>query len=358
MQNPVFKVLRVIHAWLGALLALLVLILAVTGTLLLWKQEFLLLTEPASRVVILPEPERLAVIAAAVEAQFENDEILAVMFASAEFGLTKVLMHDAHYAYLDAEGVIVDEWIQNERPEEWLFDLHHRLLLGDTGLTFVGFAAMVLIVLVIMGAISYWPFRRGWRLGVWPRNSGRAAMQAAHRNLGLLVLPVLLLSLFTGLILTFPLLVERTFLEPIKRAEGYGDEFAEQLDDIYGPGTGDWLMTMQRAQAVFPDGQIVSARVPNDYSPYRIIGIRQASEWNPNGLSMVYIDAREGYMDIRIDATALPGLEKAYNAIYPLHTGKTGSLFYKWILTMSGMLVASLAIFGLTAFIKQFSIGK
>ncbi len=355
MRSTVFKALRTIHAWVGAMLSLLLLLLSVTGTLLLWKQEYLLLVEPAARTLFRPEPERLAVIAAAAEAQFDNDEVLAIMFATPEFGLTKVLMLDAHYAYLDAEGAIVDQWVQNERPEEWLFDLHHRLLLGDQGLEVVGYAAMVLIALVILGLLAYWPFRRGWRHGVWPRNATRAALQAAHRNLGLLLIPLLLLTLVTGLVLAFPLQVERKFLEPIKRAEGYGEDFVEQLDDIYGPGTGDWLMAMQRAQAVFPDAEIVSARVPNGYSSYRIIGMRQPAEWNPTGLSMVYIDAYEGYMDIRIDATTLPALERAYNAAYPLHTGKTGSLLYKWLMTVSGLLVAFLAGLGLVAFIRQFS---
>jgi len=42
-------------------------------------------------------------------------------------------------------------------------------------------------------------------------------------------------------------------------------------------------------------------------------------------MSRVYVDAPGGWMDVRYDATALPLIERAYNAVYPLHTGELES---------------------------------
>jgi uncharacterized iron-regulated membrane protein len=69
-------------------------------------------------------------------------------------------------------------------------------------------------------------------------------------------------------------------------------------------------------------------------------------------MSRVYIDADGGYMDVRFDATTLPLVERAYNAAYPLHTGKLESLAYKVLLTASGLLIAILSSLGLLSFIK------
>ena len=73
---------------------------------------------------------------------------------------------------------------------------------------------------------------------------------------------------------------------------------------------------------------------------------------HPQGINKVYIDARGGQMDIRIDAQAQHVSERLYNAGYPLHTGRFDSLFYKLLLTLSGLLVATLSTIGLVSFIK------
>jgi len=58
-------------------------------------------------------------------------------------------------------------------------------------------------------------------------------------------------------------------------------------------------------------------------------------------------------MDLRIDSSTFPMIERVYNAGYPLHTGKTGSLMYKLFLSLCGIGVACLSSFGLVSFIKS-----
>ena len=41
MRNGFFRIVREVHAWLGATLALLVLLVSVTGALLIWKRDYL-----------------------------------------------------------------------------------------------------------------------------------------------------------------------------------------------------------------------------------------------------------------------------------------------------------------------------
>jgi len=130
-------------------------------------------------------------------------------------------------------------------------------------------------------------------------------------------------------------------------------DFSEHLDGISGPGTGNWLPAMQRALRSMPGSRIRSAQVANAYSPYRVIGLQQEGEWNPQGLSKIYIDATGGQMDVRMDMRIQRIPERMYNTVYPLHTGRLDFLPYKLLLTLSGLLAATLSIFGLTSFARS-----
>lgn len=352
MAARFFALFRTLHAWSGAALSLLVLLTSITGLMLVWKQDYLRLSIPEARVDFTPSPEALADIAATVENQFDNDDILLIQLPTENFPLAKVTLTDVRYAYVDIQGNIIDQWVQNERWEEWLYDLHHRLLLENTGLLIVGLGGLAVIIVVAAGIIAFWPFRRRFRRGFLPAGSSRPHLLAAHHNIGIVTALPLIIILATGVILAFPAQTDELLVEPF-RGEEYSTDFGENVDDISGGDSGDWLPAMERAQAVFPEARIRSVQVPNFFSPYRIIGLQQPGELHPQGLSRVYIDARDGYMDIRIDAKSLPMAERLYNAGLPLHTGRIDSLFYKVLLTFVGLLATILSLFGLTAFIKR-----
>lgn len=340
------------HAWCAAALALLVLLSSLTGVLLVWKQTYLKLVIPEARVDFEPEPAALARIVESVEARFDVDDIGLIQLATRDFPLTKVTLAETRYAYVDTDGNVVDEWFMNDRWEEWLYDLHHRLLLGNRGLTIVGFVAIAMSLIVLFGLVSFWPMRRGLRLGFRPKGTERAQLLVTHRNIGVFEALPFLLTLATGAVLAFPFQTETWLLDSVRQTQEYSDSLIEGLDDVSGGDSGDWLPAMTRALATFPEGEVRSVTVANRASPYRIIGVKQPDEWHPDGMSRVYIEAASGYMDVRFDAVSLPAVERAYHAAYPLHTGKLESLPYKLFLTLSGLLVAALASLGLVCFVR------
>lgn len=347
------KLTRTLHAWAGITLALLLILSSVTGTLLVWKEGYVQLITPQAQVDFIPTPENLARIAEAVEATFDNNDILNIQFATAEFPLTKVTLYDTNYAYVDIDGNLVDQWHMNERVEEWLYDLHHRLLLDDLGLTIMGLAAMAFIILVLLGVITFIPLRRLFSSRLVPKDLGRQAVVTSHRSLGIFLALPLLLTLVTAVILAFPFQAEDLLLEEARRTQEYSDAMVVGIDDINGEGTGDWLPALQRTLDVFPGAVIRSASVPSGFSIHRIIGVQQPGAWNRNGLSLAYIDEELGYMDLRIDAQNFPVIERVYNTVYPLHTARTGSLLYKLWLSLCGIGVALLSIMGMVSFIKR-----
>jgi uncharacterized iron-regulated membrane protein len=353
MKFSPMKLIRTLHAWGGLTLALLLLLSSITGTLLVWKEDYVKLITPEAQVDFIPTPKALAVIAEAVEAQFENNDILNIQFATEQFPLTKVTLYDTNYAYVDIQGNVVDQWYMNDRAEEWLYDLHHRLLLDDLGLTITGLAAIALLILVLLGVITFIPLRRQFRKGVLPENLQRSELVISHRNLGSVIALPLLLTLVTGIILAFPFQAEELLLDELRQTPEYSDAMVVGIDEINGEGVGDWLPAMERTLAVFPGAVIRSASVPSGFSIHRIIGVQQEGEWNRTGMSVTYIDEEMGYMDLRIDAQNFPLTERVFNTVYPLHTGKTGSLIYKLWITFFGIGAALLSSLGMTSFIKS-----
>ena len=206
MQNWFFKTFRFIHAWGGITVALLLLLSSITGTVLIWKNEFVLLSFPTAERDFIASPELFAELADSIEAQFDNTQIAQLAFPTTEFPLAKVTLSEARYAYLDIDGNILDQWVQNDRWEEWLYDLHHRLLLDDLGLTVIGLLGIAMSILVIAGMISFWPYRRSFRQGFWPKGTSRAKLLVSHRNMGIIEALPLLMTLITGAVLAFPML--------------------------------------------------------------------------------------------------------------------------------------------------------
>lgn len=353
MLKAMLKLFSTLHAWGGMVLALLLMLVSLTGSFLVWKEDYVKLITPAAQVEFTPSPENLALIADAVEVQFDNNDILNIQFATAEFPLTKVTLYDNNYAYVDIHGVVVDEWHLNDRIEELIYDLHHRLLLESLGLNIVGFSAMALVFLIALGVIVFLPLRRHFTLKLLPRNFKRQQLITSHRNMGIVIALPLLLTLVTGIVLVYPGQVEEMFLDELRSTPEYSDAMVVGIDDITGEGTGDWLPAFERTLAIFPGSTIRSSTVPSGFSAHRVIGVQQPGQWNRTGTSHVYVDSELGYMDLRIDSSGFPALEQIYNTNYPLHTGKTGSLLYKLFLTLVGIGVATLSFFGFVSFIKS-----
>ena len=73
----------------------------------------------------------------------------SIIFAGDDFGLHRLSYRGRRPAPMPTRpGDLVTRWAsQWERPELWLFDLHHHLFAGDTGETIVGVAGLVRPVL-------------------------------------------------------------------------------------------------------------------------------------------------------------------------------------------------------------------
>lgn len=332
--------LTTLHRWTGAAVGLVLALFGLSGALLLWKPVWAGVPQVAA-----PLPDAaIARLATATQALGAT----GVTLPSAEFGVAQARFgRDGGGAYLGGQGEVLARWhVSSERFEIWLFDLHHHLLLGETGDLIGGILALAGLAFLITGAILWWRTRSTFEVRLLPRRLTRPAIVRHHRDLGLLALPVLLVSFATAAMLGLkpvgegvanllsPAAVNDTATAPPRTKGGVL------------PAAADWSAMIAAARSAFPRGEIRMVLLPRKPGDLVQIRLRQPGEWHPNGRSGVWLDPATAHVVARQDAGAAPLGVRARNAAYPLHAGALG-LPYRLLMTAAGLaltLLGSLAV--------------
>lgn len=332
--------LSLLHRWLGGLVGLGLAVLGLSGAILLWKPWWV-------GVAQLPRAataaEQLAIVSAAQRLGAGH-----VTLPSAEFGVAQAGLPDGGGAYLAHDGRLLARWDNVwERPETWLFDLHHHLLMGHEGEIISGWLGLAAILFVVTGLILWWPTRRTFQWRALPARLTRPAIIRHHRDIGVvLALPIVLAAATGALIVLKPL--ADAVLAPLSSRTAVAAWQAPP--PAAAPAMAEWLLLLAAAQRRFPDADariIVWPKTPDGSVQIRL---RRAAEWHPNGRTTLWL-AGDGRVLMARDATAAPLALRAQNALYPLHAarmaGSSLALPLRLLLTLAGLglaLLGSLAV--------------
>lgn len=180
---------RLIHRWAGAAIGLLLAVLGLSGTLLLYEDAWLRATVPHAAD---PPPDATAAIAAIEHLVADTaSRPEGILFPTAGLGVFRLSFPGGGGAYADRSGAIVARWSSTwERPELWLFDLHHHLWMGETGATIGGILALMGIAFTITGVLLWWRTQRFFEPRVLPEGLSRLQIVRHHRDLGILASPL------------------------------------------------------------------------------------------------------------------------------------------------------------------------
>ena len=328
------KALDLLHRWLGGLIGLVLAVLGFSGALLVHKDAWVLLPHASDAQV-----QETAVIAATVE-RIMADEVARpemMTFAGPGFGLNRLRFADGSGAYTDQAGNLVTRWSsQWERPELWLFDLHHHLFAGDTGETVIGIAAVAGLFFVVSGIILWTRTRKTFEFRLLPKRLSRPAVLRHHRDLGVVAAPLLILALLTGAILVFRPM-SALILGPAAPMRIDESLKAPPYPHVPLAATHDWRAIIEAARAQFPDAEIRSLSLPRQGSGLITLRMKRPEEWLPNGRTTLWFAADDDRLVKARDGSRLPSVVKIYNMLYPLHAAKVGGLGYRLVMTFSGL---------------------
>lgn len=330
------KTLSFLHRWSGGLIGLLLALLGLTGTILVWEGEWI--GVPGADDVVVERVERIGTISQ----QAAADGALRITFASDEIGLHQVAEEGGSGEYIRQDGSVAASWSnQWERPELWIFDLHHHLFAGETGELITGIAGIFGLGFVISGAILWWRSRRAFEWRMWPRKLQPGPIIRHHRDIGILSSPLLLISFLTGVGMLFPT-VAGVALAPLGTLETA--KKPPTVDAASGPAPVAAMLA--QAKARYPNAALRRLTIPAKPGGAWSVRVRQPFEWTPNGRTTLFFDGR-GQL-VRVDDPAKAGwAAKVNETFYPVHSGKVGGLPWKLLMTLSGIaltLLGSLAV--------------
>ena len=334
------KVLDLIHRWTGGFVGVVLAVLGLSGALLVWRDDWIGL--PHARDPLVADPAAIGAATARLLDGATGGESL--IYASNRLGLIQLRLSEGAGAYADQSGTIVTRWASlSERPELWLFDLHHHLLAGHTGETITGIAGLCALLFAVTGAILWWRTRRTFRLRALPKRLTRPAIVWHHRDLGIVVAPLLMLAALTGTAMVFRPVAD-FLLSPLGRP-GMIEAALKPPRFAAGPLAPalDWRRIVAEAHARFPDAQIRILSLPKKPGDPIAVRMKRAAEWLPNGRSSVWFDPATGAVLGTRDALAMAPAAQAFNMAYPIHSAKVGGLAWRVVVSLTGL---SLALLG------------
>lgn len=210
--------LRQIHSLPGLILALVVMVLAMSGAILS--------LEPALERAAAPaiEPGRISVAALAEAAKARHGEIDKIVRTAS--GSIIVSYFDGDRAGAERVDPATGAALGAHAPSgfmRWITNLHRAFLAGDAGRAVAGFGALAMLMLSISGAMMLAARLGGWRAFFRPVRG--TPVQRWHTVTGRIVLPALLLSALTGCYLslaTFELIPDASINPPALTAPANG----------------------------------------------------------------------------------------------------------------------------------------
>lgn len=342
------RLIDLIHRWTGGLIGLLLAVMGLSGAVLVYKDSWVLLPHAAD-----PQRQDVESLATAVTRLVSEPEtrFQSIQFATRDFGLHRLRFDGEAGAYAEQGGAIVTGWASKwDRVELWLFDFHHYLWMGKTGAVVAGWLALIGIGFVVTGLILWWPYRKKFKPRPWPARLSRPSILHHHRDLGVVLAPLLLISMVTGAMLTLRPL-SNLLLSPISSP----DEMAAAMapPSVRGGALDpalDWHGLLTRARDRFPDAEFRSLSLPRKDGDLIALRMRQPAEWLPNGRSMVWFDPADGRLIETRDALRMPQGSRIFNMLYPLHAAKVGGFAYKLAMTLSGLGLCLLGAFTVWTF--------
>ncbi len=351
-SEVLMKWLRLLHRYTGAATAVFMLLLAVTGGALIYKDELQRWQYPELN-------QSLPQLGFAEHAD-------ALQSIRARYGdqLRMVRMPvegvPAYRVFLDGREALVSPTTLDVIAESrWhqsltgiLFEIHYHMLMGQAGKVFVGVLGILLGLFAFSGLYLWWAVRRQFRWSsLRPRNLGRPALVRFHRDIGAIAAVLLVLFGLTGAGVVFGDATRALLNAVLSPGAGAAVKPVVQATaEIPSPSAG----VLQAAQDALPEGALMSWSPPKPSSAVHYFRFRQPGEPHPNGRSAVFVNGLSEAVLAVEDASRANRGDRVANWMFPLHAVRVGGVFYRAIAVFAALALAVISLSGLVAFVRSF----
>lgn len=352
------RILGRAHLWLGLTVGLVWALQGLTGAILVFHRELDRSNLPSPQH---GDPLSFEQLLAAASAHIpappesigwvdEDPSILVVNYTDAE-GTRRGVLLDA------ATGFALGE--RNWRPSaptdgsaaRWIYELHHRLLLGENGGLLLGASGLLLLASALWGLWLAWPRRQTWRTAFEVRRwrSRAQRLYGWHRLTGLCAAVALVLLAITGATMDFGKQL-RSFSE---RHLSYRSAFTVAPRPVMQPVvTADEAVVAARAS--LPYAAFVSLTLPSEKLSAYQVRLRQPGEWRTwSGTSLVTVDPANGRVLDVYDAARAPLANRLLESAFAFHSGEAAGLIGRLAVFLAGLALPVLYVTGIWNWLRR-----
>jgi uncharacterized iron-regulated membrane protein len=348
-----------IHLWTGVLLSLYVVMIALTGSILVFRIE---LTKALLPKTLAPyAADRTAPIAMVLERfrtaypEAKLDNIQTPSPQMPAFILFAADTHQHHFTLL-ADPVTGSLRLQSRTWLYWTYELHANLLLGEAhGVQVNGIGAACLLLLTITGLFLWWPgikiWARGLRIGF--RHNWKRINYDLHSAIGFWTLFIVFWWALSGIYFAWYRQVAsavamvsplRGMLSPVAKTQPKPSPDRASIDQV--------LTAIHQAS---PTGQLFSLSDPllSGTTIYALVDLRAPGDFSHRDIiTLSTTDAR--ILTIWHYGQNRTASDWILWAMHPLHFGTLWGIFFKLIWAFCGVAVAILAVTGLLMYWNRF----
>lgn len=341
-----------LHRYLGLVAGLIIVIVGLTGSLLVFRQEinhFLLQSQFGQ---IVPQQQQVSILSVidTVKAAYPDPKFTLSFFELPTQANVPIRVELGSENRLTTEvivnpytGKILGDRIPQYAIMDIVYNLHNALLTGETGTIIVGIAAFFLFVLSITGIIL-WP---GWRkliagFKIKTNASIKRLNFDIHKVVGIIAAIFLAITGFTGFCWNF-----YTYTQPIIYAATFTPTPTEPKSKLREEkSTIDFAQMLKSAEEALPDAKTTYISFPSTPESVFMVG-KQFPEEKEVWRSRVYLDRYTGEVLKLRNSRSLSLGDEVVDAFNPLHFGTFGGLPTRILYVFVGLAPLILFITGL-----------
>jgi len=333
---PSKRLLLTVHRWCGLAACLWVLVQALTGSALLFRQELARSLDPDGMVRHTVSGEApLSAVLQSLRSRYPGYEIQRVVWPQQK--------DDVYFAHMvDAQGDVVFASVDPgdarilragglwSFPTEALLAIHFRLVTGKAGLALVLLGALSILTLAASGWVYWLPRKgrvlKGLQIG-WSL-PGRLLLRQLHRTTGLAVSLIAAVSIVTGVLVGSEYMIEPGPLTSTSPSPG-------------GPGPLAGVdEALSAARALHPTQGMRDVRMPK-------AGVFKAFFWAPDRSALAVDTVQASLPEGHVTAVRPAREDRSlWVTFLPIHTGEAFGLTGRLILLFGGLGLVALAVTG------------
>ena len=352
------SLIRRVHLWLGLSLGGLFVLLGLTGSALVFYTDIDALLHPEQGVQAAASPpgwnspvwdKALATARATWPDKTGPWRFEATGSAGAipgRYYAASGRMSATMMVWFSPDGTAVlrrDHW--GDYAMTWLYELHMHLLAEKAGEVIVGYGGIMLVFLLVTGVIAWWP-RGSWRKAlIFKREAVPVRrLNDLHKLAGLSTLPLLLILVVTGVMLSLP--AERDWL--LSRAIAPVEQPPVPLSRPSHDPQISIVRALAAAHHALPRARLAWIEAPGPGTG--VFKLRMQQPGDPSARfphSYVYVDQYDGRVLAVLDADKAGASTLINNWLHPLHDASVGGLSTRILAVMVGLVPAILFVTGL-----------